>query len=121
MNNLVLAGDDQHDGSNDAELQNTDDAAPPKPESEQDASGTNVGRGVDNSVGRCCTSPDLDLSSVIRATGSSLQPVKQSHNQSRTDGHEPLPKDQELPLPQTHQDKRKPPPGRTSTDDYRVP
>ena len=61
-NNLVLAGVDQHDGSKVAELQNTDGVALPKPESEQDASGTNVGRGVDNSAGRCYTSPDLDLS-----------------------------------------------------------
>jgi len=60
-NNLVLAGDDQHDESKDAELQDTDGVALPKPESEQDSPGTNVGRGVDNASGRCHKSPGLWL------------------------------------------------------------
>ena len=40
-------------------------------------------------------------------SGPDLRSGNKSHNQSRVDVSEPLPKEQEIPLPQIHQDQRR--------------
>jgi len=96
-------------------LPNVGDGALSRRKSGKDASGTNAGHTFNNVSRGCHKSFDLELFSVLRGLGTDLRAWNTPHNQSRIDISESLPKEQEIPLPQMHQDQQPEPHTRASS------